>query len=170
MRNIIVGIWDSLGYYSLLLNNYMNELTKRIFKLLGSQKGAEKLDFPPPFMEGLGMEYLAFEPGKSTTVSFPIKEAYNNPMGVTFGGYFSMFFDAAFGPFSSLTAQAPTTSLDLNVTFLKPLRATDEKVIVEVEVVSLSKSYLMLHGRAYKAGKVLVATATSRMLILRRPS
>jgi len=145
----------------------MNDLTKRLYKALSSQKGAEKLAFPPPFMRTLEMEYLAYEQGKSATVSFPIKASYNNPMGVTFGGYFSMFFDAAFGPFSSLTAKAPTTSLDLNVTFLKPLRAKDEEVIVEVEVVSLTKSYLILHGRAYKKDKVLVATATSRMLVMR---
>jgi len=148
----------------------MNDLTKKLYEILSNQKGANNLNFPPPFMEGLGMEYLTYEQGKSTTVSFPVKEAYNNPMGVTFGGYFSMFFDAAFGPFSSLTANGPTTSLDLNVTFLKALRPKDEEVIIEVEVVSLTKSYLMLHGRAYKAGRVLVATATSRMLIMRMPS
>ena len=148
----------------------MNDLTKQIYAAMSSQKGAEKLNFPPPFVHTLEMEYLAYEQGKSATVSFPIKESYNNPMGVTFGGYFSMFFDAAFGPFSSLTTKGPTTSLDLNVTFLKSLRPKDEKVIVEVEVVSLTKSYLILHGRAYKAGRVLVATATSRMLIMRMVS
>lgn len=148
----------------------MNDLTKRLYEELANQKGAGLLHLPPPFMKGLEMEYLTYEQGKSTSVSFPIRQSYNNPMGVTFGGYFGMFFDAAFGPFSALTTNAPTTSLDLNVTFLKPLRPSDEKVIVEVEVVSLSKSYLILHGRAYKAGRVLVATATSRMLVMRAVS
>ena len=145
----------------------MNELTKRIFTELNAQMMPTQAQIPPPFMKGLEMTYLAYEPKKSVTVSFPIKAAYNNPFGITFGGYFAIFFDAAFGPFSGLTAGAPTTSLDLNVTFIKSLSPKDKEVIVEVEIVNHTKSYLILNAKAYKGDRVLVATATSRMLILK---
>ena len=144
------------------------EYTKKVFEKLRSQSPPGKLTVPPPFMSGLGMNYLVCEPGKYAKVSFPIKEAYNNPFGITFGGYFGMFFDAAFGPFSGLTAKAPTTSLDLNVTFLKPLSPKDEEVFIEVEVISQTKSYLILNGKAYKKDDTLVATATSRLYIMKQ--
>ncbi len=144
----------------------MNDLTKQLFKELHDQPFSKKMTTPPPFMKGLDMEFLSYDPGKGATVSFPIREAYNNPMGVTFGGYFGIFFDAAFGPFSGITAKGPTTSMDLNICFLKPLSPKDKEVLVEVEVVSHSKTYLLLHGKAYKGDRVLVATANSRMLIM----
>ncbi len=144
----------------------MNDITKQIFKELEEQPFSKNGIVPPPFMKGLDMQFLSHDPGKGVKVSFPIRESYNNPMGVTFGGYFGIFFDAAFGPFSGITVKGPTTSMDLNICFLKPLSPKDKEVIIEVEVVSHSKSYLILHAKAYKGDNVLVATATSRMLIM----
>ena len=77
-----------------------------------------------------------------------------------------MYFDMAFGPFSSLVSKGATTSLDLNVTFLKPLSVADEFVVVKAQVVSLSKQFLILEGKAYKGvGATLMATCTSRLMI-----
>jgi acyl-coenzyme A thioesterase PaaI-like protein len=143
----------------------MNDLTNKVFKTLGGQSG---VTIPPPAIKGLEPTFLEHIPNESFKVSFPIKESYNNPFGITFGGYFGMFFDAAFGPFSGMTAQQGTTSLDLNVTFLKPLAPKDKNVIVEAKLVSKSKSYLLIEGKAYSEGGVLVATATSRFLILNK--
>ena len=56
--------------------------------------------------------------------------------------------------------------MDLNICFLKPLSPRDKEVIIEVEVVSHTKTYLILHGKAYKGDNILVATANSRMLIM----
>ena len=145
----------------------ITEYTKQVYAQLKAQDPSGKSIMPPPLYD-LGMNFIACEPGKSAKVSFPIKESYNNPFGITFGGYFSMFFDAAFGPYSGLTANAPTTSLDLNVTFLKPISPKDEEVIIEVEVVSQTKSYLILHGKALKKDGTLVATATSRLYIMKK--
>ena len=145
----------------------MNDLTKKLFEQMRRNMG-ENAQIPPPAIAGLEGTLLALIPGKLTKWTFPIKESYNNPFGITFGGYYGMFFDAAMGPFSGLTAKAPTTSLDLNVTFLKPLSPADKTVTVDVEVVSMSKSYLILSGKAHSGRGVLVATCTSRMLILNR--
>lgn len=145
----------------------MNDLTKKLFEQMRRNMG-ENAQIPPPAIVDLEGTLLALIPGKLTKWTFPIKESYNNPFGITFGGYYGMFFDAAMGPFSGLTAKAPTTSLDLNVTFLKPLSPADKTVTVDVEVVSMSKSYLILSGKAHSGRGVLVATCTSRMLILNR--
>ncbi|MEM6318156.1 MAG: PaaI family thioesterase [Bacteroidota bacterium] len=145
----------------------MNDLTRTLFASIKSSNGKE-IEMPPPAVKHLDPTFLEYVPGKSMQVSFPLKKQYNNPFGVTFGGYYGMFFDASFGPFSGMIAGKPTTSLDMNITFLKPLMPADKKVIVEVEVVSQSKSYLLLQAKAYKGERILVATATSRMLIMDR--
>ena len=146
----------------------MNEFTKALLEQAKNGSMGKDVQMPPPAIKGLEPTFLEYVPGKSIKVSFPVKESYNNPFGITFGGYLGMFFDTAFGPFSGLTAGKPTTSLDMNIAFLKPLSPKDGEVIIDVEVVSLSKSYLILHAKAYSGRGVLVSTATTRMLILNR--
>lgn len=146
----------------------MNNLTKKLFEQMNKGNMGKNVQIPPPAIKKLAGTLLEHVPGKSIKWSYPIKESYNNPFGITFGGYYGMFFDAAMGPFSGLTAKAPTTSLDMNITFLKPLSPADQTVIVDVEAVSLSKSYLILSAKAHSGRGVLVATCTSRLLILNR--
>ena len=146
----------------------MSDLTSKFFEEMKRWNKGKNVQIPPPAVEGLDATLLEHISGKSIKWSFPVKENYNNPFGITFGGYYGMFFDAAFGPFSGLTTQKPTTSLDMNITFLKPLSPADKTVTVAVEVVSQSKSYLMLSAKAHSGRGVLVATCTSRMLILNR--
>ena len=104
--------------------------------------------FPPPAFDMVPSEFVSHVEGKSMTLRFPIVEKYSNPMGITFGGIFGMFFDKVMGPFSSLEADGPTTSLDLNVTYLKPLRVQDKYVDVTAEIISNTKSFLLLQGKA----------------------
>jgi uncharacterized protein (TIGR00369 family) len=145
----------------------MNQTTQKFFHEL-SQVFGKLEDFPPPqFVSDLEMSVLEYTSGESIKVTFPIYEKYNNPMGSTFGGYFGMFFDAAFGPFSGLSTKAATTSLDLNVSFIKGLSTADKEVIVKVEVVNQSRSFLIMEAKAYKTDGTLVATATTRMFIIK---
>lgn len=122
--------------------------------------------FPPPVFDITPSEFIEHIEGKSMTLRFPILEKYNNPMGITFGGVFGMFFDMAMGPFSGLEGHGPTTSLDLNITYIKALRVKDEYVDVTAEIISNTKSFLILHGKAITAKGQLVATASSRMMVL----
>lgn len=147
----------------------MNELTKKIYNYLNVDEYQGKAIIPPPFAKITQGEFLEYVPEKSLKMSFPIKEEYNNPFGIMFGGFYGLFFDHAFGPFSGLVAKNPTTSLELNITYIKSLTAADEAVIVEVEVINKSKSFILLQAKAYsKKRDILVAAATTRMLILDR--
>jgi len=134
----------------------MNDLTKKLFEEMKKSSMGKDVQMPPPAIKSLDPTLLGYVPEKSIKWSFPVKENYNNPFGITFGGYYGMFFDAAFGPFSGVTAKKPTTSLDMNITFLKPLSPEDKTVTVEVEVVSQSKSYLILSAKAHSGRGVLV--------------
>jgi len=127
----------------------------------------EDFVFPPPATQHMDLEFLdvSVEEGYFH-ISGPIKTAYNNPGGMVFGGYYGMFFDAAFGPFSFLLTQGYVTTLEMNISYLKPLRASDGKWKVEAKLVSKSKSFLLMNATLLKEDATLVATATTRMMIL----
>jgi len=123
--------------------------------------------FPPPATKWMDIEYIEYKEGEYLLHKVPIREQYYNPGNTVFGGYFSMWFDAAFGPFSFIETQKFCSSLDLNVCFLKPLKMEDGYCYFKANLISASKSFLIMEGKAYKEDKTLVATATSRMIIMR---
>lgn len=141
-------------------------LPKHIIDLIQSKVPAGIGNFPPPAFEIIDSEFLEYEEGSHLTFRFPILEKYNNPMNITFGGYYGMFFDMVMGPFSALDAKGPATSLDLNITFLKALSPKDLFVDVTISIVSSTKSFFIVKGEAINSKDELVATSTSRMLVL----
>jgi len=138
---------------------------KELFKSMLQNVSDDGL-FPPPATKHLNLEFLEYIPEKSIKLKAPIKADYYNPGAVVFGGYYGMFFDSAFGPFSFIEVQTYCTSLDMNICFLKPLSVKDEYIIIEASMVSQSKSFLIMEGKAFKPDGTLVATATTRMMIL----
>ena len=125
------------------------------------------LKLPPPAHKDLQASFLEHVPGESLKMKFKLQEKHENPGGVILGGYFSAYFDAAMGPFSFMETGMWTVSLDINVCFIKPLKVSDEEVMVHVRLISKTKSNIIMHGEAYKGDNVLVATCTSRMLIMK---
>ena len=126
------------------------------------------LKLPPPAHEDLNASFIDYKPGESMKMKFELQEKHENPGGVILGGYFSAYFDAVMGPFSFLETMKWTVSLDINVCFIKPLKVSDGEVIVEAKLVNKSKSNIILYGEAYKGENELVATCTSRMLIMKQ--
>jgi len=143
-------------------------MTKReLYENMMLNKNGDSI-LPPPALQGMDIEFIEYAEGEYIKLKAPIKARYNNPGQVMFGGYFSMLFDAAFGPFSFIETQLYVTSLDLNVSFLKPLTTKDEFVITQANLVNQSKTFLLMDGKMWKADGTLVATASTRMMILDR--
>ncbi len=139
-------------------------------KLMESmQKLSQRTDITIPPLSSVDMEseLLDYKPGDSLKMSFPIKKKYNNPMNMTLGGYFSVFFDLTYGPFSFMEIQGPTTSIDLNVSFIKPISHADKKIIIDAKIVSKSKTFINFEGKAYKEDGTLLASSTSRMMVIK---
>ena len=122
---------------------------------------------PPLSFIDLGGEIIEHKPTESLKISFPLKEKYNNPMNNILGGYFSVFFDLTYGPFSFMEAKAPTTSLDLNVSFIKPISTKDNNIIIEAKIISRGRTFINFEGKAYKEDGTLLASSTSRMMIMK---
>ncbi len=140
---------------------------EEIFGLLKKSDPSGMGQFPPNVAQLLEIEFISYDDELLTIdARMPIKPEFNNPFHITFGGTYGMYFDMAFGPFSGLITNAATTSLDLNITYIKPLMVKDEHVYIHAIVVSQSKQYLNLRGEAKKVDGTLVATATSRMKII----
>ena len=137
-----------------------------IFKFMAGMAEGAALELPPRSFTEANAEIVDYIEDESIVVRVPLDDKYNNPAGLILGGYLPMFFDLTFGPLAYLVAGKPSTSLDINTTFIRPLRSSDEAVIIRSSVVSHSRSYLVLEARAFVADDKLVATATSRLRIL----
>lgn len=144
-----------------------SNLSEDLFSNMGEIGKALGLKLPPPAHEDLKASFVEYIPGESMKMKFKLQEKHENPAGVILGGYFSAFFDATIGPFSFIETGKWTVSLDINVCFMKPLKVSDEEVIIHAKLISRTKSYIIFHGEAYKGDNVLVATCTSRMLIMK---
>jgi len=146
-------------------------MDKKLMESMNKLSQRTDITIPPLSSIDTESEILEYKAGESLKVSFPIKEKYNNPMNVTLGGYFSVFFDLTYGPFSFMEIQGPTTSLDLNVSFIKSISPADKKIVIEAKIVSKSKTFINFEGKAYKEDGTLLASSTSRMMVIKmKPS
>lgn len=136
-----------------------------IYKVMAQMEGGKMLTLPPESSKEMNAEIIEYVEEESIKVKFPLYEKYNNPAGLILGGFLPVFFDLSFGPLSYLVAKKPTTSLDLNTTFIRPITIKDEEIVIKSSVVNKSKSYLILEAQAFNSKNDLIATATSRMLI-----
>ncbi len=141
-------------------------MATEIFEVMARMEGASALSLPPPSFEEANAEIIEYTEGESIVVKIPLYEKYNNPVGVILGGYLPMFFDLTFGPLAYLVAKKPATSLDINTTFIRPIKSLDGSVTIKSSVVNMSSSYLLLDAHAFVSDDKLVATATSRLRIL----
>lgn len=138
-----------------------------LFEKMGEFGKQMNLKIPPPAYKDLQASFLEHVPGESMKMKFQLQEKHENPGGVILGGYFSAYFDATMGPFSFIETGMWTVSLDINVCFIKPLKVSDGEVLIHARLISKTKSNLILHAEAYKGENELVATCTSRMLIMK---
>lgn len=143
------------------INKQVHEVMK------DGEKPGFKMELPPPASKLMEIEFVEHIPGKSFKIKFPLKREYHNPGGIVLGGFFSVFFDMAYGPFSYLECKEFASSLDLNMSFLKPLKASDEFAFAEAELVSMTKSFLTMRGKIFKQDGTLVATGNTRMIIMK---
>ena len=137
-----------------------------VFEVMARMDGGSALTLPPPSFEEANAEIIEYIEGESIVVKIPLYEKYNNPVGIILGGYLPMFFDLTFGPLAYLVTNKPATSLDINTTFIRPIKSSDGEVTIKSSVVNMSKSYLLLDAQAFVSENSLVATATSRLRIL----
>jgi uncharacterized protein (TIGR00369 family) len=124
---------------------------------------------PPPIAELLGFELVEVGRGRATFAVTPGDQHYN-PIGVVHGGLAATLLDSAMGCAvqSTLDAGVGYTTLDLNVTFLRPMTNDTGKVLCEATTIHTGGRVATAEGRVFSArsGK-LIATGTCSCVILK---
>jgi uncharacterized protein (TIGR00369 family) len=128
-----------------------------------------KGDLPsPPIMSTLGFEGLAFGAGWARFTLTPGEHHYN-PIGSVHGGVAATLLDSALGcaVHTTLPAGVGYTTVDLQVTFVRPLTATTGKVQCEGRVIHVGSRIGTAEARITDADERLYAHATATCLIVR---
>jgi len=144
----------------------MNSNNNNAFDSMNQAMNMPGLTLPPTSFIEMQGKFLEYKENEYLRISFPVQEKYCNPAGNLLGGMLPAFFDNTFGPLSYMTAKKPTASLDLNVTFIKTISPKELEVIIVATIVKISKSFIIFEGKAYNPENELIATSTSRMMIL----
>ena len=142
------------------INAVMSEMNKSF------QAGPHKITLPPPSFVDMNAEIVQYVKNKSITVSFPVLTKQTNPMGFMQGGYIAAAFDNAFGPLSYLVAKKPTTTIDMNIQYIRGVTNNQTvQVIASIEARGFSTIHMIGEMKTIR-GKIL-ATATTNLLILK---
>ena len=137
--------------------------------------GAEGLKLPPPVFVEMGAEPLAYEPGSADgldatmRVRFPVQERWQNPMGHMLGGAIAMAMDNVIGPLSYLAAP-PSSTTQMQLTYLAPVTPEAEYVEIEARVVMLSGRQVIIDATMTLPDGTVSALARATSVILRRRS
>jgi len=126
------------------------------------------LEIPPRSMLEMDGRFEHYENRKVLHCSFDSAERFTNPMQVMQGGFIAAAVDNTMGPLSYLAANQATTTLDLNVSYIRPVK-TGRRLRVEAQIVSRGRRTMYMEAQVCDADGKLLAKATSHMLILQGP-
>jgi uncharacterized protein (TIGR00369 family) len=117
----------------------------------------------------LDFEFVEVEVGRAVFAGTPGEHVYN-PIGTVHGGYAATLLDSACGcaVHSQLIATQAYTTLDLNVSYHKPITRETGPLRAEGRVRSLGKRVAFAEAQLTDADRELYASATSTLLIFER--
>jgi uncharacterized protein (TIGR00369 family) len=120
----------------------------------------------PPLGEKLGISLVEVEYGHAVFEATPDGTSYN-PMGTVHGGYISAILDSACG-IAAHTGLKPGfgyTTLELKVSFLRPLNDSSGKIRAVGRLVSMGGRAAFSEATLVNEKGQLCATATSTLLV-----
>jgi uncharacterized protein (TIGR00369 family) len=125
---------------------------------------------PPPIARLIGMELIEVDPGRAAFALEPGEWMYN-PIGSVHGGIAATLLDSAMGcaVHTTLEAGVGYTTTDLQVRYLRAIRAGGGRVIAEGRVVHAGRRTATAEGRLFLEGEetVLFAHGSTGCTILR---
>jgi uncharacterized protein (TIGR00369 family) len=125
---------------------------------------------PPPIARLIGMNAIEASPGRAVFALEPGEWMYN-PIGSVHGGIAATLLDSAMGcaVHTTLEAGMGYTTTDLQVRYLRAMRAGDGRVLAEGRVVHAGRRTATAEGRLFLEHdeSVLFAHGTTGCAILR---
>ena len=123
------------------------------------------IELPPKVLVDMEGEFLDYQEGQTLTVRFPVKARYQNPMGHMQGGTIVAAIDNTLGPLSFLVAP-PSVTTQLNTSYIRPVTAEDEHIIITGRVLERTRSQLFMMAEVTNAVGKLVAVSYATCAIL----
>jgi len=124
------------------------------------------LEMPPQSNKSLGTLYVDIDFGKKLSAQIKHDPKFTNPMGVYQGGFLCAGLDDVYGPLSYMAALKPVVTLNMNTSFVRPFSANDQTAIFSAEVISISKSIILMRAEVRTQSQKLIATSTNTSMIL----
>jgi uncharacterized protein (TIGR00369 family) len=121
----------------------------------------------PPMAALMNLTLVGVAPGQ---VEFECRpgEAHYNPLGMVHGGLACTLLDTVVGcaAHTTLAAGSGYTSIDLSVSYLRPITANHGVLRAEGSVVKGGQRVIFAQGRIVGPAGELLATATSSLLVM----
>jgi len=123
---------------------------------------------PPPIARLMGFWLESAERGEAVFECDP-GEFHYNPLGLVHGGLACTMLDSALGcaGHTTLPAGVGYTSIDLDVSYLRPILAASGRLRARGRVVKGGRRVIFTQGELTDAAGQVLATATSSLLVLR---
>ena len=122
---------------------------------------------PPPIASLVDSRLVAVADGEAVFRCIP-DAAFLNPLGLVHGGLLCTLMDSAMGVAvqTKLPASTGAASIELKVSFLKPLPYDGSELEVRGRALRVGRRVAFAEGHAYDPQGVLVGHATSSLSIL----
>ncbi|MGN7862811.1 PaaI family thioesterase [Microbacterium sp. 22303] len=122
----------------------------------------------PPISSHIGLEIVSVEEGDVVMTAVP-DESHYNPIGSVHGGFFATVLDSACGcaVHSTLPAGVGYTSLEIKVSFLRPITADTGPVTAHGWVTRRGRSAVFAEADIRDSQGRVLATASSTCLVVR---
>lgn len=121
----------------------------------------------PPISSHIDLQFVSAETGDVVMTAQP-NESHYNPIGSVHGGFFATALDSACGcaVHSTLPAGVGYTSLELKVSFLRPITAESGPVTIHGWVTRAGRNAAFAEADIRDADGRILATASSTCLII----
>ncbi len=122
---------------------------------------------PPPISQLVGMGLESVAPGE-VVFTVALHESQYNPLGVVHGGIACTILDTVVGcaVHTTLAQGWSYTSIDLNVSYLRPFTLATGRLRVTGRVTKPGKRVAFAEGTAVDGEGRVIATATSSLLVI----
>ena len=122
-----------------------------------------------PMGETLDFQLVEIDEGVAVFAASPAAGT-NNPQGTVHGGYSAALLDSACGcaVHSCLSAEQSYTTIELKVSYHRPMTTETGTVRAEAKVISIGKRIAFTEARLTDVSGRLYASATSTLLVLPR--
>lgn len=123
----------------------------------------------PGILNALDFNFVEVESGRALFVGTPGEHAYN-PIGTVHGGYAATLLDSACGcaVHSRLDATQAYTTLELKISYMRPITRDTGPLRAEGRVVSLGRRAAFAEATLADSTGRVYATATSTLLVFPR--